>query len=294
MQVLSYAKINLGLRVTAKRADGFHDLETIFQTISLHDTLTFTPAERLTLTCDVPGIPVDDRNLILRAARAVGAPPVAIALQKRIPSGGGLGGGSSNAAATLLALSGRAGDLAGRLGGVPPPGGETPPDRPGRQRDLAGIALSLGSDVPFFLLGGTAYATGRGERLTPLRSVAGLPLILLFPPERMATARAFAMLRRFSPPLGLARVQAMIDDDLLAHAAELVNDFEAPIFAALPHLGALKARLYELGAAWAGMSGSGSTIVGAFREARDRDAALARLGGGVRAVAVETIAAAPR
>ena len=262
MDVKAYAKINLGLRVTAKREDGFHDIETIFQTISLHDTLSFTPANALTLTCDAPEIPTDETNLVMRAARAVGAPPVAIVLRKRIPAGGGLGGGSSDAAATLRAMG---------------------------SAD-AQIALSLGSDVPFFLLGGTAYANGRGERLVPLPSLAGIPLIIVFPPERVGTARAYAMLRRFSPPLGLERVRAMVDDDLLAHATELVNDFEEPIFAALPHLAAIKTRLYELGARWAGMSGSGSTIAGAFRDARDRDAALARFSS---AIAAETTAAAP-
>ncbi|HEV2719125.1 MAG TPA: hypothetical protein VG323_03825, partial [Thermoanaerobaculia bacterium] len=134
------------------------------------------------------------------------------------------------------------------------------------------------------------YATGRGDVLTPLPSLEGIALLLVFPPERVATARAYAMLRRFSPPLGLARVQAMVDDDLLAHAAELINDFEEPVFAALPHLATIKTRLYELGAAWAGMSGSGSTIVGAFRDAQERDAALRHVSG---AVAAETTAAAP-
>src|SRR5687767_2512053 len=106
----SFAKINWALRITGKRADGFHDLETVFQTISLHDELTFTPSDRLSLTCDDPSIPVDETNLVLRAARAVGAPPVAIHLRKRIPAGGGLGGGSSNAATTLRELG--SGDLA--------------------------------------------------------------------------------------------------------------------------------------------------------------------------------------
>jgi 4-diphosphocytidyl-2-C-methyl-D-erythritol kinase len=262
MIVEAYAKVNFGLRVTGKRADGYHDIETIFQTISLHDTLTFTPAGALTLTCDAPDIPADDTNLVLRAARAAGAPPFAIALQKRIPAGGGLGGGSADAAATLRALG----------------------------RADASIALQLGSDVPFFLLGGTAYATGRGEQLVPLPSLSGIPLVLIFPSERVSTAQAYAMLRRFSPPLGLERVRAMIDDDFLAHASALINDFEE----ALPHLARLKTKLYELGAAWAGMSGSGSTIVGAFRDVAARDAALARLGSDdVRAIAAETIAAVP-
>ena len=94
----SYAKINWSLRITGKRADGFHDLETVFQTISLHDDLTFRPSSSLALVCDDPAIPADETNLVMRAAKLAGAPPVAIELTKRIPAGGGLGGGSSNAA----------------------------------------------------------------------------------------------------------------------------------------------------------------------------------------------------
>ena len=259
MSVSAYAKINWSLRITGKRADGFHDLETLFQTISLHDTLTFEPSDRLTLTCDDPTIPVDERNLVIRAARAADK-KAAITLHKEIPAGGGLGGGSSDAAATLIAL------------------GQPSPE----------IALSLGSDVPFFLIGGTAYATGRGEILTPLPRVPGIPLLLLMPKERVSTARAFGMLRAFSPPLGINRYRAMIDDDLLSHVTELVNDFEEPIFAMLPSLRTLKTKLYEAGAAWAAMSGSGSTIVGAFRSTEERDAAREH-SKDVRAVAAETL-----
>ena len=259
MRVNAYAKINWSLRITGKRADGFHNLETLFQTISLHDTLTFEESDRLKLTCDDPTIPVDERNLVIRAARAIRT-NVSIALHKEIPAGGGLGGGSSDAAATLIAL------------------GNPSPE----------IALSLGSDVPFFLTGGTAYATGRGEILTPLPRVAGIPLLMLIPEERVSTARAFGMLQRFSPPLGIERYRAMIDDDLLSHATELSNDFEDPIFAMLPSLRTLKTKLYETGAAWAAMSGSGSTIVGAFRNAEDRDAARERFKN-VRTVTADTL-----
>ncbi|MBV8543203.1 MAG: 4-(cytidine 5'-diphospho)-2-C-methyl-D-erythritol kinase, partial [Acidobacteria bacterium] len=230
MRVNAYAKINWSLRITGKRADGFHDLETLFQTISLHDTLTFDDSEHLSLTCDDPSIPVDETNLVVRAA---GNAKVAISLHKEIPAGGGLGGGSSDAAATLVAL------------------GNPSPE----------IALSLGSDVPFFLTGGTAYATGRGEILTPLRRLAGIPLLLLMPEERVSTARAFGMLREFSQPLGIERYRAMIEDGIFSHTTELVNDFEEPVFAMLPSLRTLKTQLYEEGAAWAAMSGSGSTIV---------------------------------
>ena len=260
MQILAHAKINWSLRITGRRADGYHDLETLFQTISLHDTLTITPAERLSLTCDDPAVPTDETNLVLRAAKLAGSPPVAIHLEKRIPAGGGLGGGSSDAAATLVAL------------GAP----------------SAELALQLGSDVPFFLVGGTAYATGRGEVLTQLRRAAPIPLLLLLPEERVMTAEAFRLLRRFSPPIGVERYRAMLDDDLFDHAAELINDFEQPIFEKLPRLRALKSRLLDAGAAWAAMSGSGSTIVGAFRSQSVRDEAMNAFTD-VRAVAAETI-----
>jgi 4-diphosphocytidyl-2-C-methyl-D-erythritol kinase len=234
----SYAKINWSLRITGKRADGFHDLETVFQTISLHDELTFQPSSSLSLTCNDPEIPVDDTNLVMRAARLVGAPPVAIELKKRIPAGGGLGGGSSNAATTLVAL-----------GGDP------------------SLALFLGSDVPFFLLGGTAYATGRGEILTPLPDRSGVPLLLLLPEERVLTKDAFARITRYSPPLGL--------DAYTSGFENFTNDFEEPVFAMLPRLRSLKDRLYAAGAVWASMTGSGSTIVGAFADVQSRDAAAA-------------------
>jgi 4-diphosphocytidyl-2-C-methyl-D-erythritol kinase len=260
-ELRAHAKINWALRVTGRRADGFHDLETLFQKISLHDTLTIEPAPELSMTCSDPTISVDDRNLVIRAAQAAGL-VARIHLEKRIPHGGGLGGGSSDAAA-VLAHAGR------------------------RDPD---VALTLGSDVPFFIHGeSTAYATGRGEVLTTLPAASGVALLLVFPEERVSTARAFAMLTRFSPPLGVDRYRAMIDGDLLSHAAELVNDFEEPIFALHPHLRAIKSRLIALGAAWAGMSGSGSTIVGAFREASVRDAALTAMRGEVQCVAAQTI-----
>jgi 4-diphosphocytidyl-2-C-methyl-D-erythritol kinase len=256
MKVRAHAKINWTLRVTRRRDDGFHDLETLFQTISLHDTLTFERSDHLTLTCDDPTIPVDDSNLVLRAARAANA-TAAIHLQKRIPHGGGLGGGSSDAAATLCAL------------GVP----------------CADLALSLGSDVPFFLAGGTAYATGRGEVLTPLRNRAGIALLLLFPEERVMTAEAFRMLRRYSPPVGLDRLREF---DPLRDSDILINDFEEPVFDRLPKLRELKQRLYEAGAKWANMTGSGSTIVGAFADTTSRDAARAAFTD-VRAEGAESV-----
>src|SRR5207245_686225 len=138
---------NWSLRVIGKRADGYHDIETVFQAISLHDVLTIEQSDRITLTCSDPTVPTDDTNLVVRAARAISV-RARFHLEKRIPTGGGLGGGSSDAAAVLAAFN------------------RKDPD----------IALSLGSDVPFFLRGGTAYATGRGERIEPLPRVAPVPL----------------------------------------------------------------------------------------------------------------------
>lgn len=241
MIVRSYAKINWSLRITGKRADGYHDIETVFQTISLHDDLTFREADALSLTCDDPSIPTDDTNLVIRAARAVGAKHVAVDLRKRIPAGGGVGGGSSNAAATLKALAA---------------------DR----EDLPGIALSLGSDVPFFLTGGTAYATGRGEVLTPLPPMSEIPLLLVLPEERVSTREAYARITRYSEPLGIEAHREF---------AAFKNDFEEPVFAMYPRLRELKARLYDAGAKWAQMSGSGSTLVGAFESAAARSEAAA-------------------
>ena len=241
LTIRSYAKINWSLRIIGKRADGFHDLETVFQTVSLHDDLNFRESDALSLTCDDPTIPTDETNLVLRAARAVSAKPCAIEIRKRIPAGGGLGGGSSNAAATLRALGG---------------------DR----EDLPAIALTLGSDVPFFLTGGTAYATGRGEVLTPLPPMSEIPLLLVMPEERVRTRDAYARISRYSEPLGIEAHREF---------AAFTNDFEEPVFAMYPRLRDLKARLYEAGAKWAQMSGSGSTLVGAFESAAARSEAAA-------------------
>ena len=245
------AKINWMLRITGRRPDGYHDLETIFQTISLHDTLTFTQSSTLSLQCDDPSVPSGESNLVMRAARALGVDDVSIRLQKRVPSGGGLGGGSSDAAATLLALA-----------------RERVPDA-----QLQEMALSLGSDVPFFLLGGTAYATGRGEQLVPLTPVHGIPLLLVLPEARMPTARAFGLLRNYSQPLGLERSRALVSGVASMQTGELVNDFEAPVFAELGQLRGLKERLYSSGALFASMSGSGSTLFGVFASAAERDTA---------------------
>lgn len=266
MERRAYAKINWMLRVTRRRVDGFHDLETIFQTISLHDTLTFRAARELSLECDDPRVPSDERNLVVQAARALARDDVHIRLQKRVPSGGGLGGGSSDAATTLVALA---------------------PEGMAAAR-MHELALALGSDVPFFLLGGTAYATGRGEELVALPPLAGLPLLLILPEVRMPTARAFGLLRKVSAPFGLERSRRLVADGRFLRPEELINDFEAPVFAEIPQLAEWKDRLYATGATFASMSGSGSTLFGVFPSAPARDAAAARFPD-VRVERAETV-----
>jgi 4-diphosphocytidyl-2-C-methyl-D-erythritol kinase len=274
----SFAKINWSLRVLGRRADGFHDLETLFQTVSLHDDLAFERAGSTSLRCDDPTIPVDEANLVIRAARLMqrrGAGEVAVSLHKRIPAGGGLGGGSSNAATTLRALN----QMFGLGLSI---------------EELSAMALRLGSDVPFFLHGGTAYATGRGELLVPLPDLKAVPLLLIVPRERVNTAEAFALLGgtriATSMPLGVGRFQTMARHDLLSHAQALTNDFESPIFTRYPHFAELKRRLYDAGAIWSSMTGSGATIVGAFRDSMDRDRALPAFSD-AQSIAAETIGA---
>lgn len=245
MQVASYAKINWSLRVVRKRDDGYHDLDTIFQTISLHDTLTFEVADHFALTCSDRTVPVDERNLVAKAARALGVDRVAIHIDKRIPAGGGLGGGSSNAAATLVTLS--------KMFGIDAP--------------LERIALQLGSDVPFFLLGGRAHGAGRGEILTPLPDLDVVPLLLVMPRERVSTAEAFRIVK-----IG----------------GNANNDFEEPVFTKYPRLREYKQRLIDAGATFASMTGSGSSIFGVFADDATRDAARARFDD-VRTEAARTV-----
>ena len=182
MRISAPAKINLHLEVLGLRPDGFHALETVFQTVTLADSLDvrLVPGSGIGLICSDPTLPADARNLAWRAAAAIqGRRPdcgrIELQLTKRIPHGAGLGGGSSDAASVLLAVN--------RLVAEPLPVAE-----------LAEIALQLGSDVPFFLLGGTAHATGRGEILTPLPALPPTPVTILMPAVSLPTPAVFKAL----------------------------------------------------------------------------------------------------
>lgn len=247
------AKINLDLRVLHARPDGYHEIRTIFQTISLADIIDveFTRARGTTIQID-GDIDIPD-NLIAQAAiLALDAirvtARVRFRLRKRIPMGAGLGGGSSDAAAVLLALPA----LAGHRLALP---------------RLMELAAELGSDVPFFLLGGAAVALGRGTELYPLPDSPLRRGLLIAPAVHVSTAAAY---RALTPRLttesqqnNIVSFQSQAWGELGAGAC--VNDFETVVFEQFPQLAALKQRLVKLGANPAMMTGSGSALFGLFR-----------------------------
>ncbi|HLK46514.1 MAG TPA: 4-(cytidine 5'-diphospho)-2-C-methyl-D-erythritol kinase [Bryobacteraceae bacterium] len=258
VRVRSLAKINLDLRVLHKRPDGFHELRTIFQTVSLADSLDieYAPGRtQINLNSNLnisDNIVVKAAHSVLRATRSSGR--IGFVLRKSIPLGAGLGGGSSNAAAVLLAL--------------PPMIGK--PLSPGK---LLELAEELGSDVPFFLLGGTAAGFGRGTELYPLADLPGRPALLVTPGIHCSTPDAYQALARMPAGQGFRPPR---DFELIAWQASdaYTNDFETVVFRQHPQLKSIKRKLLQLGARPALMSGSGSTVFGIFedRPARDRAA----------------------
>jgi 4-diphosphocytidyl-2-C-methyl-D-erythritol kinase len=271
--VPAYAKINLGLRVLSKRPDGFHELRTVFQTISLADQLTITYARAARTQITIEGMPDVPDNLAARAARAVLTElrlkaTVQIYIEKRIPLGAGLGGGSSDAAAVLLALP----MLAGRVISA---------------ARLHALAVPLGSDVPFFLMGGTALGLGRGEELYPLADLPPLRGVLLVPGIHVSTPDAY---RALSSTLADPERKLAAFQESVLHPLEqpLVNDFEKVVFAQHARLKALKQRLLKYGADQALMSGSGSSIFGLFHR-KETVPGVVQSERGVGAVAISLL-----
>ena len=254
MIVFPNAKINLGLRILRKRADGFHDLESAFLPVGLTDILEMVPvpeghpdtSERLTLT----GIQLDTNqdNLCIRALRLLkekhGIPPVNMHLHKRIPTGSGLGGGSSDAAFTLKALN----EMFSLGLDVPV---------------LQEHATQLGSDCPFFLLNRPSLATGRGEVLEPLPlDLSGYTLVLAQAGISINTAMAYKMIRPTPKGLPIKEVLKLAPEEW---KGRLVNHFEYPVFEKYPEIRGIKQALYEAGAIYASMTGSGSAVFGLFQ-----------------------------
>lgn len=251
----SPCKINLLLNILGRRADGFHELETVIQPVSLYDRLSFMRASRgIELTCNNPSLPTDSRNLVHRAADAFLAAAnisdgVQIHLEKHLPLAAGLGGGSGNAATTLLALN----ELF---------------EAPLTSDQLQTIAASLGSDIPFFLQTKPTLATGRGERIQPLDffpALHGAWFLLIYPGFGISTPWAYHQLQRFPAALNgtKGRAQQLIAglqrNHLVAAAAGLYNSLEVPALEKYPLLQLFQEFLRANGAVAALMSGSGSS-----------------------------------
>jgi len=265
------AKINLGLHIHKKRDDGFHELETLFQMVAWFDEVELEETQRnVELFCDTPGIPNDETNLVVKAARLLQnlfpgkCGGVKIKLKKNIPSGAGLGGGSGNAAGVLLALN-----VLWNL--------KIPRD------DLISMASELGSDVPFFLMSPCAIGTGKGEILQPVESPISFYILMIYPGFPISTPWVYGNLK-----LKLTKSENNISilknfimrSEFAQLGAALYNDLEPIVFKRYPEILRLKNELLNSGAEGALLSGSGSTVFGIFDNPEIAKKALARFKGG--------------
>ncbi|MDB5253706.1 MAG: 4-diphosphocytidyl-2C-methyl-D-erythritol kinase [Flaviaesturariibacter sp.] len=251
MIVFPNAKINLGLHIMRRRADGFHDLETVFYPIPLHDALEAVPAPDGSFLFTMSGAELDitpENNSCAKAWSLMrqsfpDLPPVHLHLHKALPSGAGLGGGSADAAFTLVLLNRKF-----NLGAT--------------DTDLESMAAKLGSDCAFFIRNTPAFATGRGEVLEPVTlSLDRYRIAIVNPGIHVPTPWAF---RQVTPDDNRPSLREMVGMPVPRWRSLLVNDFEKPLFAAHPEIGAVKDRLYAAGATYASMTGSGSTVFGLF------------------------------
>lgn len=251
----AYAKLNLTLGVLYQRADGYHALDSIMQTVNLHDTVTVERARDIVVTSTGMTLPYD--NTLRRAAeqyRALTGRGANIRVTKRIPAEAGLGGGSADAAAALRGLQQLYDEL--------------------DERTLLEISAKVGADVPFCLNGGTQRAEGIGEVLTPVRGMK-LHLVIAKPAEGVSTKKLFSLLRLpRTMPDTTAALKALSVGDLDALCPLLFNALEEPAIELVPAIGQIKQRLLQAGAKAACMSGSGSAVFGVFA---DQEAALSAL-----------------
>jgi 4-diphosphocytidyl-2-C-methyl-D-erythritol kinase len=300
----SFAKINIGLAIGPKRPDGFHGLRTLYTTIALHDVVSVEVAEGegITVRCDDPSVPCDATNTCFRAAEQVLAAlgrqaRVEITIDKRLPVQGGLGAGSSNAVATIFAL-----ENALQTALKPPKKSQ--------------ICTEIGSDLNLFLYGGLVLGTGRGEEVWPLADLPSIPMVVVTPEIGVSTPKAFqawdslthdqgsATISEFNhlvyewlggSSAALSGVPALSGDRAETLLLDLVrtgisNDFERVVFPEIPALREVKCALEREGAAYASMSGSGSTLYGLFRTTDEAARAVGRLkAAGLQAVATRTL-----
>jgi 4-diphosphocytidyl-2-C-methyl-D-erythritol kinase len=309
VSVRSFAKINIGLRIGAARPDGFHELRTVYQTIALHDVLRVNVSRGggIEVRCSARGVPDDESNTCYRVADRVlralrRRAKVTIAIEKKLPVQGGLGGASSNAVATLLAL-------------------ERALKQPLPSEERMRIAAEVGSDLPLFLLGGLVLGTGRGEEIYPLEDVPAIPCVVATPGVGVSTPEAFARWDQLAAPaakLTTSPISSTINgfshsvfawlngsssgvpsrtagDRAEALLLDLVragieNDFERVVFPEYPELRDVKRALERVGARYASLSGSGSTVYGLFASRAEAAKAADRLKkDGIRAQATTTL-----
>lgn len=246
MLLRAFAKINLDLRILGKRPDGYHEIRTVFQTIDWFDEIRIVPAARFDFRASQG--PQDETNLVVRAVRAFEKctklnAVVSIRLTKNVPSGAGLGGGSADAAVTFLGLERVFGcDIA--------------------ERDRVDALRSLGSDIPFFAVGGRATGSGRGDEVAPLEDDGGYWLVLIHPGVSIATAEAYSWLTVGGKPSSIEGFRTDFVSD--PEGGKAVNDFEQPVFNRYPKLKEIRDELVRIGAFRAALSGSGSVLFGQF------------------------------
>jgi 4-diphosphocytidyl-2-C-methyl-D-erythritol kinase len=273
MKIRSFAKINLGLEVLGSRPDGYHEIRTLFQSIDFGDTLELLPCAggEIGLSGTDPSVPWDERNLILKAARLLRqkygvGPGAEIRVTKRVPSGKGLGGGSSNAAMALHALS--------RLW-----------DLDLERSELQLLAASLGADVPYFLEGGLCLGQGRGDALTPLPDLPPMFGVLVLPPFASLTADIYARLPLTSLPED-SRISTFLEQK---DFGLLENGLEETVFNLFPRLETIKSFFHQHQAVLSLVSGSGSAVFGLYRDREGARWARAAWTGPEEALLLETL-----
>lgn len=264
MKVEAFAKINLTLDVIGKRADGYHEVEMLMQSVSLSDTVTLSKAEKITLSCDKTGVPTDESNTAFKAAvlffEKTGIDPgVNIRIKKNIPMQAGMAGGSADAAGVLFGLN--------RMFAEPL-----------TEDKLLDIALEVGADVPFCLLGGTMLAQGIGEKLCKVAPLPKCVIAVAKPEENVSTGKAYALVDSLTEPKrpdNEAVIRALDEQDISAVADGMVNLFEEATGTQTTRK--IIDTMKKNGALGAVMTGSGSAVFGIFTDAAEARAALAQM-----------------
>ncbi len=258
-EVNTPAKINIGLYVTEKRQDSFHNIETIFYPVNLYDKLIVEDSDAFYYSSNLESLPGDSTNLVIRTKNLLEEYSgeklnVKIHLRKNIPIGAGLGGGSSDAAAVLNLLN----EFAG-LNLSP--------------NEIFDISLRLGSDVPFFLNPRPSYACGKGEILSPQMLHLDLPLLIVNPGINISTKWAYEHIKPQSPGFDLRKVDSLDLYHLKLYGEQILNVFEPPVFEAYPAIKEIKFLHYKLGAVFSLMSGSGSSVFGIYPDIESAESA---------------------